>query len=524
MGSFVLMIAAVIAKVAGLIFRIPLTNILGGVGMGYYSSAYTVYTPVYAICAGSITPAITQYISYKSANKDKDSLIAIRNRSLWIFGSVGFVVSSLMMGLSGIIAERIVGNDDAKYAIAAIAPCVFVEAVTAVYRGYFEGQMNMTPTAISQVTEAITRVIFGLGFAYIFADRELPVVAGAVVWGVTLSNVASLVYLIIKSGKGESASSVIDCKGAVKTITSLMVPIALASLASSLMNWADLTCIVIGLQNALKENPALYSQKYSEVINSGVSLDRLPNFLYGTLTGLSFTVFTLVPSLCGVLGRSALPTISHDYASGNMDSVRKEIKRMILITVYISLPAGLGISAMADKILSILFSSRAVEVQVATEPLRILGLSAVFLCVSSTAFAMLQAVGRQDLPLKITVAGAVIKLAGNILLIPLPSLELSGAAISTAVSYGVMGICAVVCLYRLTGVKYSPLGAVIIPLIGSVLAVAVAKFCEVYIVKSLSKCLNMGISVTFAVIIYIIVIVLLDKVTKNKILAKIFSK
>ncbi len=524
MGSFVLMIAAVIAKVAGLIFRIPLTNILGGVGMGYYSSAYTVYTPIYAICAGSITPAITQYISHKSANKDKESLIAIRNRSLWIFGSVGFAVSSLMMGLSGIIAKRIVGNEDAKYAIAAIAPCVFIEAVTAVYRGYFEGQMNMTPTAISQVTEAVTRVIFGLGFAYLFADRAIPVVAGMAVWGVTLSNVAALVYLIFKSGKGESTSSVIDCKGAVKTISSLMVPIALASLASSLMNWADLTCIVIGLKNALKENPQLYSQKYSEVINSGVSLDRLPNFLYGTLTGLSFTVFTLVPSLCGVLGRSALPTISHHYAKGNMENVRKEIKRMLLVTVYISLPAGLGISAMADKILSILFSTRAIEAEVAAEPLRILGLSAVFLCVAATAFAMLQAVGRQDLPLKITVVGAVVKLVGNILLIPLPSLELSGAAISTAVSYMLMGIWSVACLYKIAGVKYSPLYSIIFPLSSSIIAVSGAKFCEIYIVKNLSKYLNTGISVTFAIIIHVIMTALLDKVTKNRILEKIFLK
>ncbi len=407
--------------------------------MGYYSSAYTVFTPVYAICAGSITPAIAQYVSRKSATADRSKLISVRNSSLIVFGGFSLAVSTAMMLLSGFIARRIIGNQDAKLAIVAIAPCVFVEAITSVYRGYFEGKRNMTPTAISQAVEAITRVLFGLGFALLAREQSLPVIAAMAVWGVTASNVAGLIFLIIRSGR-DKAGAVISSKDAIKQITGLMVPIALASLASSVMSGADLACIVLGIKASLKESPELYVQKYSEVTSSGIELENLPNFLYGTFTGLSYTVFTFVPSLCGVFGRSALPSITHDMAKGDMDSVRKEIKRMILITVYISLPAGLGISVFAKEALQILFSSKPVEVGIASLPLSVLGLGAVFLCLSGTVFSLLQGVGRQELPVKITVGGAILKLILNLILIPMPSMGLLGAAIASVASFGLMGI------------------------------------------------------------------------------------
>ncbi len=524
MGSVVLLAATVISKIAGLLFKIPLTNMLGGVGMGYYSSAYTVFTPVFAICAGSISPAITQYISKKSATVSKDKLISIRNSSLLVFGGLGFTVSGVMMLLSDFIAGRIIGNSDAKYAIMAISPCVFIEAVTAVYRGYYEGERNMTPTAVSQVTEAITRVIFGLGFAYLARDYSLPIIAGMAVWGVTLSNVAGLIYLIIKTGKTSVKGAVIESKSAIKSIVSLMVPIALASLASGIMTAADLSCIILGIKSSLEKAPELYTQKYADAINYGIELEKLPNFLYGSFTGLSMTVFALVPSLCGVLGRSALPNITHETACGNAEAVRREIKRTILITIYIALPASLGISVMAEQILTILFGSKPIEVAVATEPLAILGLGGVFLCLSGVVFSMLQAIGRQDLPVKITVAGAVIKLIGNTILIPLPCLELSGAAIASTVSYAVMAISGIIQLYRLSRVKATLIHSAFIPAFASLASVFVAKYVYILTIEHLSNLVSTGISVTFAVITYILTLLALDKTTKNTLSRNLLAK
>lgn len=538
-GSFVLLIAVFVAKAAGLIFKIPLTNILGGTGMGYYSAAYTVFTPVYAICAASLPSAITQLVSESEARRKYRSIKSIKRISLIVFSALSLVVSILMAVFSELIAARIIGSPQSRWAIAAIAPCVFITTVTAIYRGYFEGLRNMTPTAVSQIIEAISRLIFGLGSAYfaqiyfcdLDVDEQLPLIAAAAVVGVTLSNLAGMIYLLLRSKFGGDGierellrfdTSEERYRTVFKRLILLMVPMSLASLASSLMGAVDLSTIILGIRSSLGKNPQIYMEKYAEVIASGVSLDELPNFLYGSFTGLAMTVFSLAPSLCSAFGKSALPTVTECWARGDKERVRFEIKRVVTIVTYISVPAGLGLCAMSENVLGLLYSSRAVEAAVSVRPLQILSLGTPLLAVSGAAFAMLQAVGRQDLPVKITVVGAIIKLLGNTLLIPLPSFELSGAALSTIFSYCVICIWSISALYKITETKVTPLCSIVFPAISGSIASAGAKLASVFLLKELSKLLNSLFSVCFAVIIYIIAVVLLDITTKNAIRRKIF--
>lgn len=538
-GSFVLLIAVFVAKAAGLIFKIPLTNILGGTGMGYYSAAYTVFTPVYAICAASLPSAITQLVSESEARRKYRSIKSIKRISLIVFSALSLVVSILMAVFSELIAARVIGSPQSRWAIAAIAPCVFITTVTAIYRGYFEGLRNMTPTAVSQIIEAISRLIFGLGSAYfaqiyfcdLDVDERLPLIAAAAVVGVTLSNLAGMIYLLLRSKFGGDGierellrfdTSEERYRTVFKRLILLMVPMSLASLASSLMGAVDLSTIILGIRSSLGKNPQIYMEKYAEVIASGVSLDELPNFLYGSFTGLAMTVFSLAPSLCSAFGKSALPTVTECWARGDKERVRFEIKRVVTIVTYISVPAGLGLCAMSENVLGLLYSSRAVEAAVSVRPLQILSLGTPLLAVSGAAFAMLQAVGRQDLPVKITVVGAIIKLLGNTLLIPLPSFELSGAALSTIFSYCVICIWSISALYKITETKVTPLCSIVFPAISGSIASAGAKLASVCLLKELSKLLNSLFSVCFAVIIYIIAVVLLDITTKNAIRRKIF--
>lgn len=537
-GSFVLLLAVFVAKAAGLLFKIPLTNILGGTGMGYYSAAYTVFTPIFALCAASLPSAITQLVSESEARGKYRSIKSIKRVSLIVFSGLSLVVSVMMALLSDLIARRIIGSPESAWAIAAIAPCVFISTVMAIYRGYFEGLRNMTPTAVSQIIEAICRLVFGLGFAYL-ADiyspalgisERLPFIAAAAVLGVTVSNLAGLIYLMLRSklsGDINPELSALDTsveryRTVLKRIVLLMIPMSLASLASSLMGAVDLSTIILGIKSSLGKNPQVYMEKYGEVIASGVSLDELPNFLYGSFTGLAMTVFSLAPSLCSAFGKSALPTITECWAKGDNERARFEIKRIITIVMYISVPAGLGLCAMSENILGLLFSSRTIEAMVSVRPLQILSLGTPLLAVGGAAFAMLQAVGRQDLPVKITVVGAIIKLAGNTLLIPLPEMELSGAALSTVISYGVICLWSVCALYKIAKTKTSLFISVIFPIFAGIVASAGAKIASIYLFKDLAKLLNSLFSVCFAVIIYIIAVVLLDITTKNALKSKIF--
>ena len=481
-GSFLLMLSVIVSRVAGLILKIPLANMLGGTGMGYYSSAYAVFMPLYALCAGSLPPAIAQSVS-ESAAFCKNSRIAKTKRSALIFFSAASLAVSLIpLVFADFISTRIIGNPEAKLSVMAISPCIFFGTVTAIYRGYYEGLKNMTPTAVSQMADALVKLASGLGLAYavqsyanalymnaepVFgkiclneyeaAAASLPYVAAAAVLGTALADLAAMLYLIIysrlhKEERATQHEGMFD-SGILKELLRMIAPIALASLVSSLISTIDLSTIILMIKLSLRHHPELYAERYAAVISSGVTLKELPNFLYGSFTGLSMAVFTLAPSLCAVFSKSAFPKISECYAKKDVCEVGREIRRAVCLSIYISLPAGLGIAAFSRQILGLLFSSRYAEIDVSCEPLSILAISTAFLAVSVSCYTMLQAIGRADLPVKITLAGAVVKLALNTILIPLNQSGLSGAAMSTVISYFIMCAWSVVALYRITGTK-----------------------------------------------------------------------
>ena len=542
-SSFVLMLSVVVSRIAGLIFKIPLTNLLGGAGMGYFQSAYTVFTPIYSICAVSLPPAISALVAENSAFARYRNIRNIKKTALIVFSAISLVLALIPMIFAEFIAVRIIGSENAQYAIAAISPCIFFGTVTAVYRGYFEGLRNMTPTAVSQMVEAIVRVICGLGFAFFAScnlgginDFTLPLIAAAAILGITAADLAGLIYIVLRytiGGDGITKQDLMSDthkerkRTALKQLIVLMIPMALASLVSSLMNAVDLSTIMLCIKSSLRNQPQLYAEKYAEIIDSGVSLDELPNFLYGSFTGLAMTVFSLAPSLCSVFGKSSLPTISEAYAKKDTKTVSKEIIRVIAIVSVISIPSGLGLSVMAKEVLQILFASRQSEIAVSIMPLAIISLGTPFLAISGAVFSMLQAVGKQDTPVKITMTAAVIKLVLNMILVPMTSLGISGAAISTLASFVVICIMSLNVLLKHTKTS---LRACITPLLSlfSGLISAAAAMVSVSLLNKyeyfLAHYLQIAlISIVNAVIIYIILIILLDKSTKNRLIKEIFK-
>ncbi|MCD7823030.1 MAG: polysaccharide biosynthesis C-terminal domain-containing protein [Oscillospiraceae bacterium] len=552
-GSVVLLVSVVISRAAGLLLKIPLTNLLGGTGIGYYSGAYAVFMPLYSLCAGSLSIAVAQMVSESSAFGNKRRMLLIRKLSVWFFGAAGLILTLIPLLFSEFIANRLIGIPEAKLSIMAISPCVFLGTITAILRGYYEDLGDMTPSSVSQTVDAIVKLIVGLGLSmavrsyalglfeagqavfgvYCSSEAEalevaLPVISCAAVLGTTAADLSGMLSLIL-FGKFRKDRGII-CENPeraekaeiIKRLVKLCAPISLASVVSSLLGTIDLSTIVMLIGNSLRKNPELYISEYAQVIESGVSLKDLPSFLYGSFTGLSMSIFTLAPSLCAVFGRSAFPSVSENNARGNKEAVSKEIRRVMCLSLYISIPAGMGLCLYSEEILSLIFPSRMAEVSVSAKPLAILATSTAFMTVLGSACSMLQALGRTDIPLKINLGGAILKLALNMVFIPGNPTGLSGAAMATVVSYFVMCILSVVALYRLTGTKPKLSYSVIIPsLLG-----AISCFSSTYIYKYallyLSGAVSLMISVIFAIITYILMAELLDITYKNRIRSQFF--
>lgn len=522
--------------------------------MGYYSGAYAVFMPLYSLCAGSLSIAVAQMVSESSAFGNRRRMLLIRKLSVWFFGAIGLALTLIPLLFSEFIANRLIGIPEARLSIMAISPCVFLGTITAILRGYYEGLGDMTPSSVSQTVDAIVKLIVGLGLSMavrsyaiglyeagqevfgVYCSNEseaveiaLPFIACAAVLGTVAADLAGMLSLVIfgrlRRDKGVVCENPERAERAeiIKRLVKLCTPISLASVVSSLLGTIDLSTIVMLIGNNLRNNPELYITEYATVIESGVSLKDLPSFLYGSFTGLSMSIFTLAPSLCAVFGRSAFPSVSENNARGNKEAVSKEIRRVICLSLYIAIPAGMGLCLYSENILKLIFPSRMAEVSVSSVPLAILATSTAFMTVSGSASSMLQALGRTDIPLKINLGGAILKLALNMVFIPMSSSGLSGAAFATVVSYIVTCIVSVIILYRLTGTKPRLLYSVAIPATLGAISCISSSYVYKYAIIYLSEAISLMVSVIFAVITYILMVELLDITYKNRIRSQIFE-
>lgn len=540
-NSLMLMASVIISRIAGLILKIPLTNLLGGIGMGYYQSAYTVFTPLYSIFASSLGPTVSSLAAEFFAYKRLDKIKQVKSASLKYILPCSFLVMMIQLLFSDFIAKRIIGNPEAKHTIAIIAPCIAIGTATAIYRGYFEGLGKMTPTALSQALEAIVRTFCGLSFTVMAIsyfgsanDFTTPYIAAAAIFGVTVSDLFGLIFIYL-CYRSSPDSKLLERESPSKKETfitfkrmySMMMPITLASVVSGLMNSIDLSTIILSIKSSLRSSPELYAKEYKKIIDNGVSLFELPNFLYGSYSGLVMTVFSLIPSLCSVFGKSALPIIASLYAKGEQKVLEKEAKRVISIVSLISVPSSLGLMIFSEEVLKILFSSRTAEISVCVTPLMILCPAIPLLSLTSACFSMMQSIGKQLEPIKITTLATAVKLALNLLFISHLKLGLSGASCSTLICYFVTFCLSLKRLKSELKLKTSLIKTVLKYLAPSVLSVAAAKILFQIIKNSASiigkSAILVGFVIVIAVILYLILLLLLDIYTKNSIKKEIFQ-
>lgn len=454
-GSVILMLSAVLAKGLGAFFKIPLTNILGGIGMSYFSCAYSLFMPVYALTVTGLTSAVAGMTAKSITRSDFAGAEKIRKTAMLLFSICGLIGSGLIFLLAKPYCLYFADSPQAYPAVAAIAPSVFFGCVTAVERGYCEGMGNMYPTAVSQVIEGIIKVFSGLFMCgYVTTHSEMflamfpeiddikALAAAAGILGVTLSNVGATVFFgIIRLFSRDKSVRNIGCDRAVSgELVRTSLPIGVSSVVTNLTALIDMWTIIGCLPKA-------------ESLPVGVSSQEYPQFVYGSFAGIALTVFSLVPSVTNMLGKSALVCVTRAWESGNKSSLSANTTQVLLTTSILALPAAFGIGTLSHEILSFLYPIQPDEAAVCENSLRILMPAMVLVCFSAPLFSMLQAIGKPSAPLKIMLFGTAVKLLGNLVLIPVMSID--GAAVSTVVSYAVIFVSAITVYLRSSGVRVS---------------------------------------------------------------------
>lgn len=556
-GSAILLATVVVTKALGLLYKIPLTRLLGGSGMGYYSSAFSVFTPVMAVAAAGIPSTMARLAAENFAFERYANLRKTKRTAMWLFTGIGLLSAAAVIALSMPASELFTGQKNAGYAIACLAPALVFCTAMSVERGYYEGLRNMYPTAVSETIETLFKLALGLGFAYAVQayaldeysktgrcfgvlcenvaqakHQALPFIAAAAVLGTSLSSGFACLYLLVRSKlKGDGITPqmltkdrVVDRTGdIVRRLLAYSLPVALAALITTLTGMIDMLTVNPCIAAAIEQSP----HTFSHLLGGELTQDTLPNFIYGSYTGLAVTMAGLVPTLTAMLGKSALAGVSEGFAMGDRKAVSSHLNKMMTLCAMIAFPSGMGISLLAEDILGLLFSGRSAEIAAAAPSLRILGAAVVLMSLSLPCFTLLQALKKSRWAAAIMLCGGAVKLCGNIVLIRIPRFALTGAAISTVLAELFICISTVGLTYKAAGAKCDVKNVLAKPFYAGVMAAAGAFIAKISLSKqqlfTVSPHIITVSTVFFSVIMYLIVTVLLCETPKSVIITW-FSK
>ncbi len=423
-GVSILTLSALTVKVIGLLYRIPMLNLLGTEGMGYFNTAYELYALFCVVSTAGLPVAMSVLISSFETEGRCGDASRVYRVSLCLFAVVGVAGTTLLWGLSAPFA-KLLGNPLSASCMRAISPTVFLICLSSAFRGYFQGRRNMLPTALSQVIEAGGKLFLGLAFAAYArgAGADLPTTAAYAVMGLTVGTAVSVLYLLLHKRLTDRQSP--HCLPAsegdgqapiLRPLLATAIPVTVSAGVISLTKCLDLALILRRLQ-ALGYTAAQ------------------ANSLYGCYSTLAVPVFNILPSLTTSVALSAVPTLSAALKKGKEgeSELKKTASSAMGLTLMAAIPAALGVAVFAEDILSLLFGGQPEAVAQAAPWLSCLGLSIPAACLVTVTGAMLQAAGKANRPVISMLVGVGCKTILAYILLGTEGWGMAGAPVSSLV-------------------------------------------------------------------------------------------
>ena len=410
-----------IAKLIGALYRIPLTNLIGGKGIGLYQLVYPVYCLLLTVSATGIPSSIAKLVAEKIGKNQSPA--SVFKTAMKLFLSVGFVGSVLMAVFAPVLANA-QGSKSVVAGYYALAPSVLLVSALSVFRGYFQGKNDMLPTALSEITEQLVKVALGLIFAYMYRERiERAVVFLLLAVSVSELFALCLMWLLYKRDKP------IQPRGAgvrIKTVLRLSIPVTLSAILIPVSSLVD-SVLAVRFMRVYAENAVT---------------------LYGLFSGGAVTIINLPVSVCYGLAAASIPAVAK--AKAEQKGVRKKVFFALGITALVALPAAVGLYLFANPAVKIVFRSLSDnEREILVLLVKSFSISAFTLSCAQTLSACLTAQGKPQYAAFSMAVGVVVKTVCYTLWLKNPSISIFGLARATNLCYLVAFLLNL--LYNLTG-------------------------------------------------------------------------
>ncbi|MGI6737538.1 MAG: putative polysaccharide biosynthesis protein [Anaerovoracaceae bacterium] len=476
-GAAILGAAGIVVKVLGAIYQIPFMAMIGADGSACYSPAYYIYTILVTVATSGIPVAISRMVSERTIVQNYEGAHRVFRMSLRLMLGIGIVSFLVMFFGADLIATHVSKVPKSALAMQTIAPALLLVPVMASFRGYYQGQQNMKPTALSQVIEQVFRVVFGLLTAYVlyngiiglFSSHE-PGERGAAggAFGATAGAVGGLavmllVYVLSRRSRRRhiAASKNVEEESngdILRTMLLISIPITIGACIAPIMSYLD-TPIVI-----------------SRLTATGWARQTAEN-MYGQISGYVMPLVNLPQAISMALSMSLVPLISSAHRIHDTANMRRNTSLAVRVAVMVGMPCAAGMAVLACPILLLLYSSHASEAIHVAPTFALYAASILFIAVVQTVSGILQGINKQMIPVRNMLIGIVIKIVTTAILVGIPSLNIKGAGIGTLITYIVVAGMDVYAACKYTGTRLNPVLAFARPAAATGVMAGVAALC-----------------------------------------------
>ncbi len=506
-AAALLAMTTIIVKVIGAIYKIPITALLPDEAYGDFNAAYNIYSFFLTISTAGLPVALSKTVSECNAlgrQNQKDRVFRVAFCAFLFMGVFSFICMSVF---SQFVANHIIGNPKAVYCVLALAPAVLCTCCCSAFRGYAQGHMNMVPTGVSQIIEALCKLLLGLSLAMLIMRmaiqpddlRDRLSAAGALL-GVSVGSILSVLYLGFNHTRTQrrrraAASDAPDSsRDILSRLLRLAIPITLSSCTMSLVTLIDTNLVNSQLQNVFtaiegglggvtnsvldifpkavaifEHNTAALAADPTSAIEPVLDSARS---LYGAYSK-TMSIYNLPFNLMVPLTACIVPGISACLARRDRRGAQRVTESAMRVSALIALPCGFGLFALGGPIIRLLTLGN-VDAAIAGPLLSILGIASIFVCIQVVAAAVLQANGIVNLPIVTMVIGGVIKLITNYTLVGNPKIMIFGAPVGTLLCFAVISVLNLGIIKRMVPRPPRYLSVFLKPLIASAVMAAAA--------------------------------------------------
>ena len=516
----ILAAAGIISRIIGLLYRSPLYNVVGALGMGYYNSAFNYYSIILMISSYSIPAAMSKVIAQRLAVKE------YRNAHRIFLGAIGYVLA--VGGVASLVLYFGAGffvPENAVPVLQTFAPTIFVYGILGVLRGYFQAHESMVQTSVSQILEQISNAIVSIGAAYLLIKAQLGTLempadeAGRVERAVSGATGSALgtgagvlvallfmaaIYgmnrgIIMRRIKNDRHKNIKSYGTVFKLITMVVMPFILSTAVANMATAVN-NSIYLKMLPALREvNELEISERWGVFQTETVTISNIPN------------------AFAAAMAAAMIPLVAQLIASADYAGAREKIGLSIKSTMIISIPCAVGLFALARPVTALLFRNTREEEDLATSLLMALALYIVFNALSSLTSQILQGLGKVSVPIVNAGIALVLQTVAAIVLLLFTNLDLYAIVIANTLYAVCVCVLNQVAVCRAVGYKQEIRKTFLIPALASVcMGGAAWAIYESLLMFTASPKISVVAAIIVAVCVYFAMLLLLRGLSEEE--------